>query len=203
MQPLTPLQIGLAAVAGGALLWVFWPEKAQAKRRLSSALLVGDSLAVGLGAPLEKELSPAKLVTRAYVSATAADWAKGKYSPELGPLLQQKPDVTLISLGTNDTVPPAGQLALDFPQNLKTIADAVRKAGSEPVLLITNLPWSTQRMEEGAALAGTRVFRVAGVTHASDSIHLTSTGYATWAKLVANDLRGSSTVGHPAECFLP
>lgn len=200
MNALTPFQVGFTVVVGGALVWLFWPQKTDAGKPLRSVALVGDSLGVGLGPPLAEELRPASLVTRAHVSATARDWATGKYASELKTLLAGKPELVLFSLGTNDTVPPGKELSLELPQNFKTLADLVREGGGVPVFLSLSLPWSTQRIEEAAKLAGARLLESAGVSRQTDGIHPTGTGYATWAKLVAANLR-SSTVGHPIDLF--
>ena len=198
----SPLQLSVAGAAVGALAWLFWPKKAEAKRPLSSVALVGDSLGVGLGPPLAAELAPAKLVTQAHVSATARDWATGKYAPELDAVLAKKPDLVLVSLGTNDTVPPGKELSLELPENFKTIADKVRKAGAKPVFVIVNQSWSLQRVEEAAALAGAKLLQASGLSrNPGDPVHLTGNGYAAWAKIVASEVRGGSTVGHPIELF--
>lgn len=204
MTELSPLQLSLAGAAVGALAWLFWPKKAEAKRPLSSVALVGDSLGVGLGPPLAEALKPAKLVTQAHVSATARDWATGKYASELDAVLAKKPELVLVSLGTNDTVPPGKELSLELPENFKTITDKVRKSGAKPVFVIVNQSWSLQRVEEAAALAGARLIQTEGLSrNPGDPVHLTGNGYKAWAKIIASDLQGSSTVGHPVECFLP
>ncbi len=201
---LTPLQLAVGGAVAGALAWFFWPKKAEARGLPRSAALVGDSLGVGLGPPLKEALAPVPLTVRAHVSATARDWATGKYASELKTLLADKPELVLFSLGTNDTVPPGKELSLELPANFKKLADLVRKSGGRPVFVIVNQSWSLQRVEEAAALAGAKLLQASGLSrNAEDPVHLTGNGYKAWAKLVASDVRASSTVGHPVEMFVP
>lgn len=196
----TPLQLAVGAAVAGGLAWLLWPRETP-RRGFRSAALFGDSLGVGLGPPLATELSPVPLTVKAHVSATARDWASGKYASELAAGLAARPELVLFSLGTNDTVPPAGQLSLELPENFKKLADLARKSGGTPVFVIVNQSWSLQRVEEAAKLAGARLVQTSGLSRAEDNVHLTSNGYKTWAKVLASELRGS-TLGHPIEAFV-
>lgn len=198
---MTPWQwLGLGAAAG-AVAWLLWPKETQAAlpKVTSKALLVGDSLAVGLGPPLAKALLPAVLTTRAHVGATAKDWATGQYASELSPA---GAEVVFVSLGTNDTASGTSSSGLD--QRFKSLADSIRKAGATPLFLEPpELPWSRQPVADAAKAAGAILIKARpGLEHAGDKIHLTPKGYADWAADVAKQLKGG-VVGHPAESFLP
>lgn len=201
MQSVPPLQLAAAVAVAGGLAWLLWPRETP-RKGLRSALLIGDSLGVGLGPPLAAELAPAPLTVKAYISATARDWATGKYASELKSALAAHPDLVLLSLGTNDTVPPGKELSLELPENFKKLADLVRAGGGKPVFLALSLPWSNQRIFEAAQLAGAHLVETEGVTRQPDGIHPTGAGYKTWAKVLASELRGS-TLGHPINSFLP
>lgn len=196
-----PLQLAVAAAVAGGLAWLLWPRETP-RRGFRSALLVGDSLGVGLGPPLKDGLAPVPLTVKVYVSATARDWATGKYASELKSVLSSHPDLVLFSLGTNDTVPPGKELSLELPANFKKLADIVRAGGGKPVFLALSLPWSNQRIFEAAQLAGAHLIETEGVTRQPDGVHPTGAGYKTWAKVLASELR-SSTLGHPISAFLP
>ena len=198
---MTPWQwLGLGAAAG-AVAWFFWPKDVEASlpKVGSKALLVGDSLAVGLGPPLSKALLPALLTTRAHVSATTKDWTAGQYASEVSP---GGAEIVFVSLGTNDTVPGANISGLE--QRFKTLADSIRKAGATPLFLEPPaLPWSRQPIADAVKAANAILIKArAGLEHAGDKIHLTPKGYADWAADIAKQLK-VGVVGHPVESFLP
>lgn len=191
MNPLAWAAVAVAGLTGWLLLRKKSPKTLSPP---SHAALVGDSLAVGLAKPLAKELAPAELVTRAHVGSRASDWlAGGKYRQDLVDVLWQKPDVVLISLGTNDS---AGG-GTGFAKHFEEVADRVRGSGAVPIFLgPPELPWPRGEVHAAAEAAGFLVKAPAGLAHALDGVHLTPQGYADWAKYVGNKLRGGvSDVG--------
>ena len=184
--------IGVAAA--GLVGWLFLRKKdAPSVKAPSHVALIGDSLAVGLGTPLMKELAPAKLVVNAHVSARASDWL-GKYNQELEYVLNMiKPEVVLISLGTNDSA--AG--GTGFVKDFKAIADRIQAKGATPIFLgPPELPWAREGIYVAGEAAGFLIKAPSGLAHAPDGVHLTPQGYAEWAKYLGKTLRnGVSDLG--------
>lgn len=192
MNPWPLVGVAVAGLAGWLLL-----RKRGEPRALpppSRALLIGDSLAVGLAAPLKKELAPAVLTTSAHVGSRASDWvAGGKYRQELdGAFKMLQPEVVLVSLGTNDLAGKA-----PFAKHFKEIGDWVRTNGAAPVFLgPPELPWPRDEVLAAAESAGFLVKAPTGLPHAPDGVHLTPQGYAEWSKFIGKKLRsGISEVG--------
>lgn len=130
-------------------------------------------------------------MTLAHVGATAKDWTTGKYSSELdGALATTKPEVVLISLGTNDTAPGASVAGLDH--RFSDLAETVRMMGATPVFLLPpELPWSRQPVADAVKAAGALLITPeAGHQHAPDGVHLTGKGYSDWASDVAGKVKG-------------
>lgn len=194
------LVLGALAVAGVVGWLVFRPKPAAASlpKLSGKALLVGDSLAVGLGPPLAKALAPVSLTTRAHISATTKDWTTGQYASELSP---EGAEVVFVSLGTNDTAPGANIAGLEA--RFKALADSIRKAGATPLFLLPpELPWPRAPISDAIkAASAIMILPRAGLEHAGDKIHLTPKGYADWADDIAKQLKGG-VVGHPVESFL-
>lgn len=183
-----------AALAAGAGVLLLRRKQPATTKPPSRALLIGDSLAVGLAAPLAKELAPAELVTRAHVGSRSSDWAfEGKYRGELEDALTKfRPDAVLVSLGTNDLAggkPTA--TSFDF------LAKRVAAKGAAVIFLgPPELPWPRGEVWSSAEAAGILVKAPEGLPHAPDGVHLTPAGYAAWAKFVGARLRaGVSGVG--------
>lgn len=181
------LAAGLAAVG---LLW--WRGRGSTGSR--SALvtrgpvdLIGDSLAVGLAAPMSMAFhgriqSPQGEVFRNWGvgGTTAPQWTGQKLDGVLG----SEPAAVLISLGTNDSATPAGTKA--FGPALQKIVDKVHAAGAVPVILSPpEMPWDTSGVRAAMSSTGAVVVGApAGLERAPDKIHLTPAGYEAWAKHV-------------------
>lgn len=198
---MTPLAWLAVAAAVGGWLVLRKKESPSAPQLKSRALLVGDSLAVGLGPPLGKALLPAALDSEAHSGSTAKDWL-GKFRPALDELLATvKPEVVFVSLGTNDTAPGASVAGLE--QRFTELASVVRKAGAAPLFLLPpELPWSRQPVADAVKAAGAVLITPrAGLEHGPDKVHLTGKGYADWAANVAQQLRGGVIGDLPS--FLP
>jgi lysophospholipase L1-like esterase len=150
--------------------------------------LIGDSLAVGLSAPLGGELiarlkSPQGEVFRAWgVGGTSAAYWTGQ---KLDAVLAGEPSAVLVSLGTNDSVTPVGTKA--FGLGIQTIVDKVRAAGSLPVLLhAPPMPWDTSAVLSAMQATGAAIVHPPdGLERSSDKIHLTGKGYKDWAHAIA------------------
>lgn len=160
--------------------------------KLSRVVLIGDSLAVGLARPLATELKAraVELQTRAATGAHAGMFTEGSGASSLGKLLAEfGPDVVLVSLGTNDTVPAAPALAAKLPERFALLRQRASSAGARLVFLEPPpLPWSREPIHKAAAHAGAPLFPAPAVQQAPDHIHLTPAGYAAWAKAIAKEL---------------
>ncbi len=142
-----------------------------------SALLIGDSLAVGLGSPLATELGAlgTTLTTRAEVSTNADQWRRR--APAIFESL--RPDIVLMSLGSNDA--QSSSLTAAFPDNLRAICDAARAAGAKRCALLV----APNRTASEVAHDGVEAIWPLPVQLSSDGIHPTATGYHNWASDLA------------------
>lgn len=164
------------------------PASAQPKTR--RVVLVGDSLAVGLAKPLGAELGArgVALQVRAATGANAGAFTEGSGAQSLGKLLADfRPDVVLVSLGTNDTVPGAEALAKKLPARFALLASRSSAAGARVVFLEPPaLPWSREPIHQAAAHAQAALIVAPAIEQAPDRIHPTGAGYAAWSKFIAS-----------------
>lgn len=167
------------------------PAPAAKQAAPSRVALVGDSLAVGLATPLRRELEPrgAALRVQAATGAHAGMFTAGAGAQALGKLLAEwRPELVLVSLGTNDTVPGA-TLAAKLPERFALLRQRASSAGARLVFLEPPpLPWSREPIHQAAAHAGAPLLLSPAVEQASDRIHPTPAGYAAWSKHIAKEL---------------
>ncbi len=142
-----------------------------------SALLIGDSLAVGLGPPLATELASraVALTTRAEVSTNADQWRRR--APALFESLH--PEIVLMSLGSNDA--QSSSLTTSFPDNVRTICDAAHASGARRCALLL----APNRTASAVTPDGVEVIAPPVVQLQSDGIHPTASGYRAWAIAIA------------------
>lgn len=182
------LYAGLALVAGVGLVLMSSPAEAgpTSPVRLPASprvLIIGDSLAVGLG-PVLKKLASGKSVGLAYdgkVGTTSQQWATNSWlATDLG---RDKFDVVLVSLGTNDM--PTGASAAQIQQHMLRVVQAIQAAGAQPVWVSPPTMPTLREQEVRAAIAalGIPVFpsEALSISRGGDKIHPTATGYAGWA----------------------
>jgi len=90
-------QTGGGAPAPATTVPTVWPER---------VLFIGDSLSVGAAMIFStklRERGVKEFLTRGVIGSTIPQWAKGKHAPTLDEALATfKPNLVLISLGTND-----------------------------------------------------------------------------------------------------
>ena len=146
-------------------------------------LLVGDSLAAGLGPPLKRLVGAdgATLATVGRVGTTIRQWARGAWLAEA--ITQAKPGLVLVSLGTNDMESPG-----DRSGDIAAIVDRVRAAGAglvwiEPPDMPTLRDRAQVRTTLHATIPAERLFPGPSVPiqRAKDQIHATPQGYADLA----------------------
>lgn len=162
----------------------------------SRVLLLGDSLAQGLAAPLRQLAVEAGLVFQAdgRVGTRIADWSS---QPWLAQALAFKPTITLISLGTNDmkmTNPLSEQPAL-----VRIVQSLI--AARSAIVWITppTMPFSDPGVRTMLANAGVPLFRSESlpIPRGPDKIHPTALGYAGFAGALWSWLRPQALNGGP------
>lgn len=157
--------------------------------------LVGDSLAVGLGPPLQQALAArgVALDARGKGATITGGWL---VFPELEAILSRHPRAVVVSLGTNDCH-LEGRPCTSFPTNIQTLADRIRQAGATAVLLgMPPMPWETSQAGfERMSVARTALRNAADVyippvaiERSPDGIHASGKGYKTWADWIAEVL---------------
>lgn len=189
-----------AAISGavlglGALTWrllkktssIFRPSPLKSGSRV---LLLGDSLGVGISAPLREQLDAAgvTLISEPHVGWTARQTAN---------LLTSRPDfaadAVVYSLGSNDGAlfDPSSEAAA-----VQMLVDAARARGARRIIWIVPpnyglsappSPATKAKQEAFTALWPSDVERLQGPTEllGSDGIHLPPNGYRTLAESVA------------------
>lgn len=164
---------------------------AGAPKKLARVVLVGDSLAVGLARPLAAELKPqgAELKVCARVAANAGQFTEpgGFGTLGLAALLADfKPELVLISLGTNDTA-PGSSVRDKLPARFALLRERIEAAGARVLFLgPPPLPWSREPIYQAAADA--RLLVAPAVEQAPDHIHPTPAGAAAWAAHIRKEL---------------
>ena len=167
------------------------PKQANAAQpdQEQQALLVGDSLAVGLDSPLVTLLRAENvaLTTHAQEGTVASYW-----TARVGQLLRQKHyDVLFVSLGTNDCRVANSIACADFAMQARKINAWGRAYGTQVVFLVPSwLPESWVRRVRDAILSfdATKIECIP-IEVSSDGIHPTRGGYAQWAEEVVDQWR--------------
>lgn len=152
------------------------PAAPRARRRV---LLVGDSLAVGLGASARAEGA----LVSARGGTVARQWiTRGWFAAALE---SARPELVLVSLGTNDA---AGQVdAGTFAAQVAQLEQLARARGARVVWLFPPpMPYSLDAIRAGLSRAEADTLDApAGLARAADRVHLTPAGYAAWWRAVA------------------
>ena len=150
--------------------------------------LVGDSLAVGLGAPLTTEFGGAtNFKYAAKGGTTVAQWLSGSQSGQLTEALKLAPKRVLVSLGTNDT---NGKISAEaMKTQVAALVAKIKAVGAEPIWLMPGkLPWSADQLVAAVSSAQVRVIDPPADIVKSDQIHPTGDGYKAWAKKIYAEL---------------
>lgn len=192
------LPLALVGLGGAILLAA---RSASAKPRLlgesQSILLLGDSLAYGMMSTVRQlaESNGHRFIGKAceaggsgtsgcsaVVGASSAQWATEAW---LAPQLEQRPTLTIISLGTND-FKRGSSSAAQVASEAKAIVSKLQAAGSKVVWVAPPLmPFDDSAKARDAWRAtGVPWFNTVNfkLPRSGDGIHLTGAGYASWAK---------------------
>ncbi|MEP7126320.1 MAG: SpoIID/LytB domain-containing protein [Byssovorax sp.] len=169
-------------------------------------LLLGDSLAQGLGPPLARlaEAAGVSLVARGIQSSTIRQWLAG--SSLVDAVRQSDPSLTLVCLGTNDMgAADAGAEG----RRAGALVDTLYRTSTAAVAWIgpPSLPVDKSAFRAAlAAMCSPRAVRIfdsqaLDLARAPDRIHMTPAGYSAWATSIAAwvpfNALGSSTPPAP------
>lgn len=172
----------IGALAVGALLLFAGRRQAPSRaiRIRGPVALVGDSVAVGLSAPLGRLIRALGLpfFASAEVGTNARQWVQ-----RIDSVLAQGPRTVFVNLGGNDAASRA--LTSEFVQNIQRIAVKIRSAGANPIFLEppSRPSPSFEVIRQGLRSTGAPVL-VPGpdLPRAPDGIHFTGAGYQAWAE---------------------
>lgn len=152
-----------------------------------TTVLIGDSLAVGLDAPLKSALAPESFQAFAKGGTMVAQWLSGSQANQLAAALSLKPARVLVSLGTNDTNSHVPAATLE--KQVYALVQKIRDSGAEVVWLMPGkLPWAYPTLVTAVFKSVVRTIQQPDVKK-FDGIHPTGEGYKVWAKHVAEQLR--------------
>ena len=149
---------------------------------MGSVGLIGDSLAVGLKAPLAKIAADHGTAFRADVrgGTNAGQWLNiiDRF------LYDGSPEVLLVSLGTNDAAVP-GYSPLFIERAPKLVSYALDHGSRVIWLMPPPMPWSLADVEKGIAESGGgRIDPPDNLPRAPDKIHSSVKGYEQWAQAI-------------------
>jgi lysophospholipase L1-like esterase len=153
-------------------------------------LLIGDSLAQGLRAPLRKlaEGAGVEFASEAEQGTRVDQWVKGRASSAVD---QEQPTVVVISLGTNDEAVPSDEWRAAFAAKAQALVADLMARGPRAVVWIIppDMPFaaeSIQQITDGIMASGAVTFDSRGldIPRGPDNIHPTIEGTAGWAAAV-------------------
>ncbi len=156
-------------------------------------LLIGDSLAQGLRAPLKKlaEQSGVEFASEAEQGTRVEQWG----NRALLAVDREAPSVVLISLGTNDEAVPSAEHRAMFAARAQALTAEIMARGPRAVVWIIppDMPFSreaTEQIAQGIEGSGAIVFDSRGleIDRGPDNIHPTIEGTAGWAATIWNAL---------------
>lgn len=156
---------------------------AAAKRRARElpplVLLVGDSLAQGLGPPLTRFFAArgVKLESVSVQGSSARDWRREYLARALE---RSRASLVLVSLGTNDSASEA--LSVEFPSNVVRLAE--RLAGEKRAVIWLVPPKAGQRVRWTLGQPQFEAFEPPAGLELDATGHPRGDGFARWAAVV-------------------
>lgn len=203
--------IAIALASVGALASAAWVA-VRSKRGLPPALLVGDSLAVGLAGPF-KSLGLAHRSIA--VSGTTVDYWTKAGKARLRARLADKPGLVFVSLGANDAYagPSYASTAADATTRLLTM---IASSGAQVIWIG---PPALPATYSGKPMAQPVIDAIRAVVESTagamwldnsafaiprgpDQLHPTAAGYTSWANLLVDLLGQFFVAPGPAEASL-
>jgi hypothetical protein len=142
-------------------------------------LLVGDSLAQGLGPPLTRSFAArgVKLESVAVQGSSARDWRREFLRKALE---RSQARLVLVSLGTNDSA--SLELAEEFPSNVSRLAEALGGAKRDVLWLVP--PKATHRVRWTLEQPQFEALEPPAGLRLDATGHPLGDGYARWAAAV-------------------
>lgn len=177
----------VGAVVVGALLLLARRSSAPSSIRVSGPVaLAGDSIAVGLSAPLGRLVRAlgAQFFWDAESGTSARQWRS-----RIDSVLARRPRTVLVNLGGNDAASPA--LTAEFAANMRVIVNKIRAAGAQPILLEPpgRPSPSFAVIQQGLRSTGAIVLVPSpALPRAPDGVHFTAAGYQEHAQNIAESL---------------
>lgn len=189
------LYAGLALATGYGVVRLI--EGPQLKYGVSRVLLVGDSLAVGLG-PYLSELSKPRRVAFDSMGVVGTRIDQWSSNPALKDRLASfQPTLVLISLGTNDAYMMGGiQTVADQRARLRELLTLIKGSGADyvwigpPTLPAAKNPWMVAMIRDEVATGHYYHSERLDLPRGPDGLHPTIKGYAGWAGLIWSHLGG-------------
>ena len=179
--------LGVTPPAIGDVLCTFGESGKQcfAQPKRADVLLVGDSLAFGLGPPLKK-LSKARgheVIVNARGGTTARQWLGEHWFAAT--LARHRPEVLLVSLGTNCRRPERPVFGDDVAGLLALVPEETRVIWLFPP---SSMWFSTQYIRDGLAKNAVEVIEAGALQLNKDRVHPTIRGNLRWARALVSKL---------------
>lgn len=180
-----------ALASDGLALPGMGPPKAQLAPG-ESILLVGDSLAQGLGPPLGKLAVEAghPFAHEAQQGTRVEQW--GENGRAEAALQRSGATFVIVSLGTNDAVTNA-TFQEKFPGRAADLVARLKAGGARTVLWVIppTMPFSTDAIVAGIEGSGAQTFdsRLLEIPRVGDKIHPTIAGLASWSAAIFESIR--------------
>ena len=166
--------------------------------KVDRVLLVGDSLAVGINGPM-KQLAAASGIEYQGKGVTGSridQWAKTLLDEQLG----FEPTIVLVSLGTNDM--KMSDPVVQQSGHVQTILQKARDKGAQVVWIVPpTMPFpdkGVRQMILDAQPDGVVRADYLELPRAADQIHMTPSGYSTFAEAVWTCLTAEACPAPPA-----
>ena len=172
----------------------------------TSALLIGDSLGVGLAEPLgQLVIEGGSNLTSIPIGGTAIyQWAK---DAKLKQIVDSRPGLVLVSLGTNDGAETLEQLKTERPM-LEKLASTILATGAKMVWILPagrsdltqktapNIDQAIEMIRSSPAMVAAEVpmfesYNLDIPLSRWDGIHSSGEGYSRWAAALYQFLRGN------------
>jgi len=170
---------------------LFGPPRVQLQPG-ESILLVGDSLAQGLGPPLGKIAAEAghPFAHESQVGTRVEQW--GENGRAEAALQRSGATFVIVSLGTNDAVTNAA-FQERFAGRAADLVARLRAGGARVVYWVIppTMPFATDTIVAGIQASGAAMFdsRAIEVPRTGDNIHPTIAGTAAWAAAIFESIR--------------
>lgn len=183
-----PVVTGRASIAGGSVEFTSWAEgdgSFPLSLRNKTVLLVGDSMAEGVGPWLQKKVEAVggRFIDGHERSSTIIFWQQGGKLQEK--LAEFHPDIIFIALGSNE-------IFIEKPEvRAPLIQQMVSEIGSRPAFWIGPPSWKPDKglvhvIEENFQPGHFYNSNDLKVPRAGDGKHPTAQGYGTWTDLIWN-----------------